>query len=184
MKLPVNVLKASLLCVGANDVRYHLQGVAINSYSVASTDGNILFNHVLDEDADTNEKRLIIHNEDLKLFLKSLDKGVTEIELINIDGCYYLKVENKTQFVALIAANYPDIMRVINSADRGTSASDGITNVRLNSGYLVLADKVKKALKLHKYNHPYFDFSTKNDTCIISFDNCSSKLYLMPCRET
>lgn len=184
MKLQVNVLKASLLCVGVNDVRHCLQGVAINSYSITSTDGNILFNHVLDEDADTNEKRLIIHNEDLKLFLKSLDKGVSEIELINNDGCYYLKSENKTQLVALIAANYPDVMRVINSADLGIGTSDGITNVRLNSDYLILTGKVKKALKLHKYNHPYFNFSTKNDTCIISFDNCSSKLYLMPCRES
>lgn len=177
--LSVNVLKAAVLCCGANDVRYYLQGVCISGQAVISTDGHIMFKHPMN---GINETQYIIHYEDLKTLFKNLDKKVTNVDFVKLDNAYYFISEEYQQLVALIDGKYPDTNRVIQSAERAILDSEGIKQIRLNHEYLMLVNKVTKALKLHKADYPYFDFSTSTDTCIISYETCSANMYYMPCR--
>lgn len=179
ISLPVNVLKAAVLCCGTNDVRYYLQGVCISEQAVISTDGHIMFKHPLN---GSEETQYIVHCEDLKTLFKNLDKKVTHVDFVKLDNAYYFVCEDHKQLVALIDAKYPDIERVIQSAERAILGSEGIKQIRLNHEYLMLINKVTKALKLHKFDYPFFDFSTSTDTCIISYETCSVKMYYMPCR--
>lgn len=177
--LPVNVLKSAVLCCGTNDVRESLQGVCISEQAVISTDGHIMFKHPLN---GSEETQYIIHHEYLKTLFKNLDKKVTNVDFVKLDNAYYFISEDYKQLVALIDAKYPDIDRVINSSERAVLGSEGIKQIRLNHEYLMLVNKVTKALKLHKFDYPFFDFSTSTDTCIISYGTCNTKMYYMPCR--
>lgn len=179
ISLSVNVLKAAVLCCGTNDVRYYLQGVCISEQAVIATDGHIMFKHPMN---GINEQQYIIHYEDLKTLFKNLDKKTTNVDFVKIDNAYYFMSGEYKQFVALIDAKYPDIDRVINSAERAILGSEGIKQIRLNHEYLMLVNKVTKALKLHKADYPFFDFSTSIDTCVISYETCNAKMYYMPCR--
>lgn len=181
ISLSVNVLKAAALCCGTNNVRYYLQGVCISDQAIIATDGRIMFKHELSSQSD-NENKYIIHCEDLKTLFKNLDKKVTNIDFVKIDNSYYFMSGEYKQFVALIDGKYPDIARVIQSAERAILGSEGIKQIRLNHEYLMLVNKVTKALKLHKFDYPFFDFSTSTDTCIISYETCNAKMYYMPCR--
>ena len=184
ISLSVNVLKAAMLCCGTNDVRYYLQGVCISEQAVISTDGHIMFKHPMNGNPsdDNNEQQYIIHYEDLKTLFKNLDKKVTKVDFVKLDNAYYFISEDYKQLVALIDGKYPDIDRVIQSAERAILGSEGIKQIRLNHEYLMLVNKVTKALKLHKFDYPFFDFSTSIDTCIISYETCNAKMYYMPCR--
>ena len=180
ISIHVSVLKAASLCCGVNDVRYYLQGVMISEQAIVATDGHIMFKHPL---AGSDEAQYIIHCDDLKILFKNLDKKTTHIDFVKLDDAYYFMSGEYKQFVALIDDKYPDFNRVINSAERAIQGSEGIKQIRMNHEYLTLVSKVTKALKLHKCDYPYFDFSTSIDTCIISYETCESKLYYMPCKS-
>lgn len=182
ISLPINVLKAAMLCCGANDVRYYLQGVCISEQALISTDGHIMFKHEISNTRSGGENKYIIHYEDLKILFKNLDKKTTHVDFVKLDNAYYFMSGEYKQFVALIDGKYPDIDRVINSAERAVLGSEGIKQIRFNHEYLMLVSKVTKALKLHKFDYPFFDFSTSTDTCIISYGTCNTKMYYMPCR--
>lgn len=177
--LSVNVLKAAVLCCGTNDVRDYLQGVCISDQAVIATDGHIMFKHPL---CGCNETQHIVHHEDLKTLFKNLDKKTTHIDFVKLDNAYYFMSGEYKQLVVLIDAKYPDTNRVINSAERAILSSEGVKQIRLNHEYLMLINKVTKALKLHKADYPFFDFSTSTDTCIISYETCGANMYYMPCR--
>ena len=178
ISLSVNVLKAAMLCCSTNDVRYYLQGICISDQAVISTDGRIMFKYPLD---GNSEHQYIIHYEDLKTLFKNLDKEVTRVDFVKLDNAYYFISEGYRQLVPLIDAKYPDTTRVINSAERSVSGSEGIKQIRLNHKYLMLVSKVTKALKLHKFDYPLFDFSTSTGKCIISYETCNVKMYYIPC---
>ena len=180
ISIPVNVLKAVSLCCGMNDVRYYLQGVMISEQAIVATDGHIMFKHPL---AGSDEAQYIIHCDDLKILFKNLDKKTTHVDFVKLDGAYYFMSGEYRQFVALIDGKYPDFNRVINSAERAVLSSEGVKRIRMSHEYLTLVGKVTKALKLQKYDYPYFDFSTSTDTCTISYETCETKLYYMPCKS-
>ena len=182
ISLPVNVLKAAVLCCGTNDVRYYLQGVCISDQAVIATDGHIMFKHGLSNTQSGDENKYIVHHEDLKTLLKNLNKKTTHVDFVKLDNAYYFISEDYKQLVALIDGKYPDIDRVIQSAERAILGSEGIKQIRLNHEYLMLVNKVTKALKLQKFDYPFFDFSTSTDTCTISYETCDVKMYYMPCR--
>lgn len=179
ISLPINALKAAVLCCGLNDIRYYLKGVCISEQSITATDGNIMFTYPM---GGVDDKEYIIHSEDLKILFKNIDKTVKSIDFINIDGIYYLRCEDYTQKIELLDEGYPDVKRVISSAERAVTCSEGVKQIRLNHEYLLLVNKVTKALKLHKFDYPLFDFSTSTNTCIISYETCGVKMYCMPCR--
>ena len=181
ISLSVNVLRAAMLCCGTKDVRYYLQGVCISDQAVIATDGHIMFKHDLSSQTG-DENKYIVHHEDLKTLFKNLDKKTSHVDFVRLDNAYYFMIGEYKQFVALIDGKYPDIDRVIQSAERAILCSEGIKQIRLNHEYLMLVNKVTKALKLHKFDYPFFDFSTSTDTCIISYETCSVKMYYMPCR--
>ena len=180
ISIPVSVLKAASLCCGVNDVRYYLQGVMISEQAIVATDGNIMFKHPV---IGSDEAQYIVHCDDLKILFKNLDKKITHVDFVKLDSAYYFMSGEYKQFVALIDGKYPDFNRVINSAERATLSSEGIKQIRMSHEYLTLISKVTKALKLHKFDYPYFDFSTSADTCIVSYETCETKLYYMPCKS-
>ena len=180
ISIPVNVLKAASLCCGLNDVRHHLQGVMISGQAIVATDGNIMFKHPV---IGSDEAQYIVHCDDLKILFKNLDKKITHVDFVKLDSAYYFMSGEYKQFVALIDGKYPDFNRVINSAERATLSSEGIKQIRMSHEYLTLISKVTKALKLHKFDYPYFDFSTSVGTCIVSYETCETKLYYMPCKS-
>lgn len=179
ISIPINVLKAAVLCCGTSDVRYYLQGVAISSKSIVSTDGHILFNHPLNGEDETI---YIVHNEDLKTLFKNLDKKHTHIDFIKLDNAYYFMCGEYRQFVSLIDGNYPDVNRVFISAERGVQASEGVKQVRMSHEYLSLIAKVTKTLKLNKHDYPFFNFSTNTEACVVTYETSDVKMYYMPCR--
>ena len=180
ISIPVNVLKAASLCCGISDVRYYLQGVMISEQAIVATDGNIMFKHTL---VGSDEAQYIVHYDDLKILFKNLDKKTTHVDFVKLDSAYYFMSGEYKQFVSLIAGKYPDFSRVINSAEHAVQASEGIKHIRMSHEYLALIGKITKALKLHKFDYPYFDFSTSTDTCIVSYETCETKLYYMPCKS-
>lgn len=180
ISIPVNVLKAASLCCSVSDVRYYLQGVMISEQAIVATDGHILFKQPL---GGSNETQYIVHCDDLKILFKNLDKKITHVDFVKLDGTYYFMSGEYKQFAALIDGKYPDFNRVINSVERALLSSEGIKQIRMNHEYLTLISKVTKALKLHKFDYPYFDFSTSTDTCVISYETCKTKLYYMPCKS-
>ena len=180
ISIPVSVLKAASLCCGVNDVRYYLQGVMISEQAIVTTDGNIMFKYTL---VGSDEAQYIVHCDDLKILFKNLDKKTMHVDFVKLDDAYYFMSGEYKQFVPLIDGKYPDFNRVIDRAELGVLSSEGIKHIRMSHEYLALIGKITKALKIHKFDYPYFDFSTSTETCVISYETCKVKLYYMPCKS-
>ena len=67
--IPAAVLKAAIYCVARKDVRFYLQGIAIDRGHVIATDGHRMF-YVKIKGLDADLPQIIIPTEAVELFFK------------------------------------------------------------------------------------------------------------------
>lgn len=126
--IPAAVLKAAIYCVARKDVRFYLQGIAIDRGHVIATDGNRMF-YVKIKGLDADLPQVIIPTESVELFFKRakiknsliLDFSI-KITLESSDKGQ-LEIDNIVETFIPINNKYPDWTRV--SARKEGSIFDG-----------------------------------------------------------
>ena len=126
--IPAAVLKAAIYCVARKDVRFYLQGVAIDRGHVIATDGNRMF-YVKIKGLDADLPQIIIPTEAVELFFKRakiknslLHDFSIKITLESNDKGQ-LELDNIVETFIPINGKYPDWTRV--SALKEGSILDG-----------------------------------------------------------
>jgi len=128
--IPVSTLKAALLFVPKNEVRYYLNGISIkvvdNVLSIAASDGHTLFFDSFGIECD--DMSFIIPRESVEMAIKLNNKDVKDLLItdISIGLVNFVKID----------AKYPDFTKVFNAPLLETG--------KLNFNFDYLA-RVKKA---------------------------------------
>ena len=145
--IPLAVLKAAVICAAKGDIRFYLNGVAIDQGNVVSTDGHRLF-YVEIDDIDPKLPQVIIPREAIE-YLSKKATGIKDIEKrvkISIDGLEgKLTVQGTdiTESFRAIDGKFPQWKQIIPKSDRPEYEGEFPT---FNWQYLVDFQKVAKAL--------------------------------------
>lgn len=187
--LPAQVLAAAQLCQAKNEVRYYLNGIYIDSKSIAGTNGHILFrNDYADrlENYHQNhfepgiiEKPVIINMDSAvpkaawTASLNSIDatKGYIEYRKATMDIC-------GRAFFDVIDGKYPDIDRVMPKTDPVP-----VANIDLNQEYVALTGKV--LAKFYRFAGARMTFYGENSSVKVSRQTAEHGeviMLIMPCR--
>lgn len=108
--IPIPLLEAALICVAKKDVRFYLEGVAINKGHLVATDGHRMFAAPL-EGVDPDLK-VIIPSKAIRSFIKKLSptqrkakchfiQDYSRAQLTTLDG-------GEVESFALVDATYPE----------------------------------------------------------------------------
>ncbi len=154
-EIPAAPLKAALLCTAHKDVRFYLQGVAIDKGHIVSTDGHRLFYCEVTNLGD-NLPSIIIPKqaiEDLFKGTRFLDLSKRQVIVThNTTQCtLYLTGTELTQTFQLIDAKYPDWKRVIPKNEEPVFNNKPIC---FNWEYMVDYQKIAKMIGVKKELNP------------------------------
>lgn len=113
INLDVSYLKAMLVCVPTQDVRYYLCGINFTSnggkVSAYATDGHRISKWLITEEYDGDDFNIIVNKDTIKAVISSKDK---DVELEPTIGTITTSFGSIT---GLIDGKYPDVDRVINT---------------------------------------------------------------------
>ncbi|HFE9865468.1 DNA polymerase III subunit beta [Acinetobacter baumannii] len=146
-KIPLAVLKAAIISAAKSDIRFYLQGVAIDKGNVVSTDGHRLFYVELDE-LDSNMQQVIIPREAIEYLSKKATgiKDFKKMVIVNLQGSNGKLTVQGTDIVEnfqAIDGKFPEWQRIIPKADGSEYKGEYPT---FNWQYLVDFQKIAKAL--------------------------------------
>lgn len=146
-KIPLAVLKAAIISAAKSDIRFYLQGVAIDKGNVVSTDGHRLFYVELDE-LDSNMQQVIIPREAIEYLSKKATgiKDFKKMVIVNLQGSNGKLTVQGTDIVENFQAidrKFPEWQRIIPKADGSEYKGEYPT---FNWQYLVDFQKIAKAL--------------------------------------
>lgn len=175
MQINVKYLRAMLLFVAKNDVRYYLNGVAIQGNRMIATDGNRILVCRLPEDSGL---QVIIPTREIKVALMLVEKVFNEFdETIEITTDHIGKVSYKP-----IEGKYPDFKRLIPKPFEGGM----INGLAVNAAYMADYAKIGEIINgKRSYRAVYLKQSTanKNTSILVHIDGCNDFFSLiMPMR--
>ena len=178
ISLDVSYLKAMLICVPTQDIRYYLCGINITNngskvYAYA-TDGHRISKWLVTEDYDGNDFNIIINRDTIKAVVSSKDKHV---ELEPTTGAITTSFGSIT---GLIDGKYPDVDRVLNKET--VIDKDGACYI--DSKYISDTIKIANIVcgkgsrdKIKQYN------SSPDSTVVFTFHNVDDFIHgIMPLR--
>lgn len=146
-QIPLAVLKAAIVCAAKSDIRFYLNGVAIDKGNVVSTDGHRLFYTEL-SDLDSDMQQVIIPREAIEHLAKKATsiKDLKKMVIVNLQGSDGKLTVQGTDIVENFQAldgKFPEWQRIIPKADGSEYKGEYPT---FNWQYLVDFQKIAKAL--------------------------------------
>ena len=180
ISLDVSYLKAMLVCVPTQDIRYYLCGINITNngrkvYAYA-TDGHRISKWLVTEDYDGDDFNIIINKDAIKAAISSKDKHV---ELEPTTGAITTSFGSIT---GLIDGKYPSVDRVLNT----TTIVDKEGECHLDSKYITDIIRIANTIcgksgrdKVRQYN------SSPNSTVVFTLYGVDDFIHgIMPLRES
>lgn len=146
-EIPLVVLKAALICAAKNDVRFYLNGVAIDRGNVVSTDGHRLFYTEIDS-INPEMQQVIIPREAVEYLskkaigIKDLEK-VVKVTLEGAEGKLTIQGTDISESFRAIDGKFPEWKRIIPKQDGSEYEGEYPT---FNWQYLVDFQKIAKTL--------------------------------------
>lgn len=116
-EVPLVLLKSALVCAAKNDIRFYLNGVALDQGHIVATDGHRMFYAPFESIKDLPQ--IIIPREAIEFIAKKASGiGKKDPEKVNvkihIDGCKgTLNVLDCTESFTLIDGKFPEWKRII-----------------------------------------------------------------------
>ncbi|MEX5367425.1 DNA polymerase III subunit beta [Acinetobacter haemolyticus] len=146
-EIPLVVLKAALICAAKNDVRFYLNGVAIDRGNVVSTDGHRLFYTEIDN-INPEMQQVIIPREAIEYLSKKATgiKDLKKLVIVTLNGAEGKLAIQGTDIIERFRAidgKFPEWKRIIPKADGSEYEGDYPT---FNWQYLVDFQKIAKTL--------------------------------------
>lgn len=146
-QIPLAVLKAAIVCAAKSDIRFYLNGVAIDKGHIVSTDGHRLFYMELDE-LDSDMQQVVIPREAIEYLAKKATgiKDLKKMCIVNLQGSNGKLTVQGTDIVEnfqAIDGKFPEWQRIIPKADGSEYKGEYPT---FNWQYLVDFQKIAKAL--------------------------------------
>ncbi len=183
MKLRVNVkhLRAAMLVMAKNDVRFYLCGVYFDTdKTLAATNGHCLFTGM--HETEGLEKGVIVN-----LMAKVPNHGMAEFTFEGDDQDGIVKfydpvITDKVIGVGLcsrIDGRFPDYKRVSDSEP----SKEPITQIGFNADYLGLLEKITRIITSSKFNAVTLQLSSEHGLArakIHNIENEPAHLFIMP----
>lgn len=164
MQINVKYLRAMLLFVAKNDVRYYLNGVAIQGNLMIATDGNRILVCRLPEDSGL---QVIIPTREIQVALMLVEKNKYVIDdTIEVTADHVGRVSYKP-----IEGKYPQWKNLIPKPFKGGM----INGIAVNALYMADYAKIGKIVNgKHRYSAVYIKQSTsdKNTSMLVHIDGC------------
>ena len=154
-EIPAAPLKAALLCTAHKDVRFYLQGVAIDKGHIVSTDGHRMF-YCEVTNLDDNLPSIIIPKESIEFLFKntrSLDLTKYNVLVTHETKQCNLQILGTphSQTFQLIDARYPDWKRTIPKTEATVFNKKQIC---FNWDYMADYQKIAKIIGVKKELNP------------------------------
>lgn len=178
IELQKSTLEAALLTAAVNDIRYYLNGVAINRGALVSTNGDALFLAEIDAPDDVE---IIIPRDTIKVVLAKIRIYGAKIWLNNplivehfMGDEWRIYCREFSELFTPINGTFPDWKKAIKPKKK-------IPNPSLfNHKYIKNAVKTAKLLKSQGMRFTQYSA----EASIVEFsDELNCKLYIMPLRE-
>lgn len=187
IEIPMQLLDAALICTAKSDVRFYLEGIALDDGHIVSTDGHRGFACAI-EGLNKETPQIILPADAVRYFLKKISpKERSLICKLNVDlknRKGELRFVDSVESFTLIDAKYPEWQRIFPRAVDSTYNGE---YPQFNWIFLTDFQKVQKALGGKGKEAGTMLYPTgKNSAALVGFENTNfnhAKGVVMPLRS-